>query len=74
MDCYLGPRNALEGLQRVLRHGKARFAGFICRGNDGEQVRQLLDTSLFHMINVPAIEPSASTTCAPACFPACMPW
>ena len=53
MDDYLAPRGALEGLQRVLRDGKARFAGFICRGNDGEEVRQLLDTGLFHMINVP---------------------
>jgi L-glyceraldehyde 3-phosphate reductase len=43
----------LEGLQRVLRDGKARYLGFICRGNDGYQVRQLIDTGLFRMINVP---------------------
>ncbi len=53
MDDYLGPRGALEGLQRVLRDGKARFAGFICRGNDGDEVLELLGTGLFHMINVP---------------------
>jgi aryl-alcohol dehydrogenase-like predicted oxidoreductase len=27
--------------------------GFICRGNDADQVRQLLDTNVFRMINVP---------------------
>lgn len=64
MDDYLGPRGALEGLQRVLRDGKARFAGFICRGNDGDEVRELLGTGLFHMINVPytLMNPSAGRT------------
>ena len=37
----------------MLRDGKARYVGFICRGNDAYQVRQLIDTSMFHMINVP---------------------
>ena len=53
IEDYLRPGGALEGLQRVLRDGKARYLGFICRGNDGYQVRQLIDTSLFRMINVP---------------------
>ncbi len=53
IDDYLRPGGALDGLQRVLRDGKARYVGFICRGNDGDQVRQLLDTNVFHMINVP---------------------
>jgi L-glyceraldehyde 3-phosphate reductase len=53
IEDYLRPGGALEGLQRVLRDGKARYLGFICRGNDGYQVRQLLDTNVFHMINVP---------------------
>ena len=53
IDDYLRPGGALEGLQRVLRDGKTRFLGFICRGNDGYQVRQLIDTGLFRMINVP---------------------
>jgi L-glyceraldehyde 3-phosphate reductase len=53
IEDYLRPGGALDGLQRVLQDGKARYAGFICRGNDGDQVRQLLDTSVFHMINVP---------------------
>lgn len=53
IDDYLRPGGALEGLQRMLRDGKARYVGFICRGNDGSQVRQLIDTQIFHMINVP---------------------
>src|SRR5262249_42003558 len=53
IEDYLRPGGALEGLQRVLRDGKARYVGFICRGNDAYQVRQLLDTTMFHMINVP---------------------
>jgi aryl-alcohol dehydrogenase-like predicted oxidoreductase len=53
IEDYLRPGGALEGLQRLLRDGKARYVGFICRGNDGYQVRQLLDTIPCHMINVP---------------------
>jgi L-glyceraldehyde 3-phosphate reductase len=53
IEDYLRPGGALDGLQRVLRDGKARYVGFICRGNDGDQVRQLLETDLFRMINVP---------------------
>ena len=32
IEDYLRPGGALEGLQRVLRDGKARYVGFICRG------------------------------------------
>jgi L-glyceraldehyde 3-phosphate reductase len=53
IDDYLRPGGALDGLQRVLRDGKARYVGFICRGNDAYQVRQLLDTNVFRLINVP---------------------
>jgi L-glyceraldehyde 3-phosphate reductase len=53
IEDYLRPGGALEGLQRVLRDGKARHLGFICRGNDAYQVRQLIDTNVFRMINVP---------------------
>ena len=51
----------LEGFDAILRRGKARHAGFVCRGNDIDEVRQLLDTGLFHMINVPytLLNPSA---------------
>jgi L-glyceraldehyde 3-phosphate reductase len=53
IEDYLRPGGALDGLQRVLRDGKAQYVGFICRGNDGYQVRQLLDTNMFRLINVP---------------------
>jgi L-glyceraldehyde 3-phosphate reductase len=50
---FLRPGGVLDGLDLVLRAGKARYAGFICRGNDGEAVRRLLDTGRFRLINVP---------------------
>lgn len=50
---FLAPGGALDGIERLKRAGKIRCAGFICRGNDGEEVRQLLDTGVFHLINVP---------------------
>jgi len=53
IDDYLRPGGALDGLQRVLRDGKARYIGFICRGNDADQVRQLIDLEVFRLINVP---------------------
>ena len=64
IEDYLRPGGALEGLQRVLRDGKARYLGFICRGNDGYQVRQLIDTNVFRMINVPytLLNPTAGMT------------
>jgi len=52
IEDFLRPKGALEGLQRIQRAGKTRFIGFICRGNDGAQVRQLIDTGSFQMINV----------------------
>jgi aryl-alcohol dehydrogenase-like predicted oxidoreductase len=58
---YHRPGGVLEGVDAILRRGKARHAGFVCRGNDIDEVRQLLDTGLFHMINVPytLLNPSA---------------
>lgn len=53
IDDYLRPGGAVDGLQRVQRDGKARYVGCICRGNDADQVRQLIDTNVFRMINVP---------------------
>ncbi|MCC2095768.1 MAG: aldo/keto reductase, partial [Hyphomicrobiales bacterium] len=53
IDQYLGANGALEGIERLKRGGKIRVAGFICRGDDGAEVRQVLDTALFHIINVP---------------------
>lgn len=48
---YLRPGGALEGLERVVRKGKARFIGFITRGKDIGPARQLLDTGAFHLVN-----------------------
>ena len=53
LDHFLGPGGAFEGLRRVLAQGKARHVGFICRGNDAEGVRTLLQTGFFHVVNVP---------------------
>lgn len=53
LDHFLAPRGALDGIERLKRAGKIRYAGFVCRGNDGAEVRQLLDTGVFHLINVP---------------------
>lgn len=53
LDHFLLPGGALDGIERLRRSGKIKYAGFICRGNDSEAVRQLLDTGVFHLINVP---------------------
>jgi aryl-alcohol dehydrogenase-like predicted oxidoreductase len=53
LDHFVGPGGALDGIERLKRAGKIRYAGFICRGNDGDEVRRLLDTGLFHLINAP---------------------
>jgi aryl-alcohol dehydrogenase-like predicted oxidoreductase len=62
VEDYLRPGGALEGLQRVQAAGKARFIGFITRGNDSEAARQLIDTGAFNLINVSVnlINPSAA--------------
>lgn len=53
IEDYLATNGALEGLERVRRKGKTRFLGFVVRGDDREPVRQLIDTGLFHILNVP---------------------
>lgn len=62
VEDYLRPGGALEGLQQVQRSGKARFIGFITRGNDEPAVRQLIDTGAFNLINlsVNLLNPSAA--------------
>jgi L-glyceraldehyde 3-phosphate reductase len=59
---YLRPGGALEGLQRVQAAGKARFIGFITRGNDAQAAQQLINTEAFNLINVSVnlINPSAA--------------
>lgn len=50
---FLRAGGAIEGLERLKRAGKIRFAGFICRGDDGDEVRRMLDTNVFALINTP---------------------
>lgn len=52
IEDYFKPGGAMEGLDRILAAGKTRTVGFICRGDDGRQVRELLGTGRFHMINL----------------------
>ncbi len=58
---FLRPGGALEGLRRLKVAGKINYAGFVCRGGDGDEVRELLKTGLFQLINVPytLINPTA---------------
>ena len=62
VEDYLRPGGALEGLQRVQRSGKARFIGFITRGNDFPAAQRLIDTGAFSLINasVNLLNPSAA--------------
>jgi len=62
VEDYLRPGGALEGLQRVQRSGKARFIGFITRGNDYPAAQRLIDTGAFSLINasVHLLNPSAA--------------
>jgi L-glyceraldehyde 3-phosphate reductase len=53
LEDFLRPGGACEGIERLLRAGKIRHAGFICRGDDIDAVCALMDTGLFRLINVP---------------------
>ena len=61
LNDFLRPQGALEGLHRLKAAGKIAYAGFVCRGNDGDEVRKLLGTGRFHLVNVPytLINPTA---------------
>jgi L-glyceraldehyde 3-phosphate reductase len=52
LEDYLRPSGAIEGLDRILKAGKTRYVGFICRGDDGPEVKQLIDTGRFHLVNL----------------------
>ena len=67
IEDYLRPGGAIEGVERLIRAGKVRHAGFICRGNDGAEVQQLLATGVFRLINVPytLLNPSAGQRVPP---------
>jgi L-glyceraldehyde 3-phosphate reductase len=53
LEDFLRPGGALDGLHRVVRDGKARHIGFICRGDDGDAVRRLLEAGSMALVNVP---------------------
>jgi aryl-alcohol dehydrogenase-like predicted oxidoreductase len=62
IEDYLRPGGALDGLRRAQRDGKARFIGFITRGNDAPAAQRLIDTGAFSLINVSVslLNPSAA--------------
>lgn len=49
---YLGPKGALEGLERLRRDGKVRFFGLVNERPDVDLARELIDTGAFSMLNV----------------------
>ena len=61
VEDYLKPGGALEGLRRARQSGKARFVGFITRGNDAPAAQRLIDMGEFSLINVSVnlLNPSA---------------
>lgn len=67
---YLGPRGAVEGIIQLKASGKIGCAGFICRGGDGAEGRQLIETKLFGVLNVPytLLNPSAGRAIGGAKF------
>jgi L-glyceraldehyde 3-phosphate reductase len=50
---YTRRGGAMEGLQRLIDSGKTRYAGLISRGNDAPEVGALIESGLFHLVNVP---------------------
>jgi aryl-alcohol dehydrogenase-like predicted oxidoreductase len=62
IEDYLRPGGALDGLERAQRSGKARFIGFITRGNDAPAAQKLIDSGAFSLINVSVnlLNPSAA--------------
>lgn len=50
---FLRPGGALDGLHQLKRGGKIKYAGFVCRGDDSGDVRELVKTRQFALINVP---------------------
>lgn len=52
LEDYFRPAGAIDGVLRILESGKARYAGFVIRGGDVAEVTKLLNTALFHLVNV----------------------
>jgi L-glyceraldehyde 3-phosphate reductase len=53
LEDYFRPGGAIDGVRRILQSGKTRYAGFVARGGDVAEVNKLLNTGLFHLMNVP---------------------
>ena len=53
LEDYFRPGGAIEGVRRILDSGKTRYAGLIARGGDVAEVSKLLNSGLFHLVNVP---------------------
>ena len=53
LEHFTRAEGAMEGVRRLQEAGLVAHAGFVCRGGDGPEVRQLLDTGAFRMVNVP---------------------
>ncbi|NIJ09240.1 L-glyceraldehyde 3-phosphate reductase [Sphingomonas vulcanisoli] len=64
IEHFLRPGGAVEGLQRLLRDGTVGHVGFVCRGEDVNEVRRLLETGVFSLINLnfSLINPSAAAS------------
>ncbi len=67
IEHYLGDAGVIDGLQRIVRAGKARLLGLTCLGNDAASVEQLIDTGAFDLLNVVynVINPSATIGAPP---------
>ena len=53
LEDFVRPGGAIDGLRRLLDSGKVRYAGLVARGGDVAEIGKLLDTGLFHLVNVP---------------------
>lgn len=64
LNDFQRPDGVVEGLHRLKFAGKIKYAGFVCRGDDSDDVRDLLKTGQFALINVPytLLNPTAGLT------------
>lgn len=62
IEDFFRPGGAIDGVRRVLDSGKARYAGLVARGGDVAELSKLLNTGLFHLLNVPftLVNPTAA--------------
>ncbi len=66
-DDFLRAEGAMDGLERLLSAGKIRATGFICRGDDRDDVMRLIETGAFNIINIPytLLNPTAGIDAPP---------